>query len=121
MPLARYIISSMNLETTQTFPLTVSEDGTIRIKGSRVTLDSIVHHFKIGSTPEEIAYKFPTVNLVDIYAAITYYLSHREEVEQYLKQQDIAAGETQKFIEAHQDTAALRERLIARAAKLKIR
>ena len=107
----------MTLETTQTLPLSMTEDGTIQIKGSRVTLDSIVHHFKIGSTPEEIADKFPSLSLVDVYAAVTYYLGHREAVEEYLKEQEAAAEETRRFIEARQDTVAIRERLLARAAE----
>ena len=38
------------LEETIIIPLVVTEQGTIRIKGSRVSLDSIVHHFKLGAT-----------------------------------------------------------------------
>jgi hypothetical protein len=36
------------LETTQTVPLTLTEDGMTRTTGSRVSLDSIIHHFKPG-------------------------------------------------------------------------
>ena len=90
-------------------------------KDPRVTLDSIVYHFKIGSTPEEITDKFPSISLVDVYAAVTYYLGHREAVEEYLKEQEAAAEETRRFIEAHQDRVAIRERLLARAAVKKLR
>ncbi len=93
-----YNMDMINLESTQTVPLTVTANGTIRIKGSRVTLDSVIHHFKLGATPEEIALKFPTLALVDIYATITYYLSRKNEVEEYLKEQDIVAEETRAFI-----------------------
>ncbi|HXG66864.1 MAG TPA: DUF433 domain-containing protein [Blastocatellia bacterium] len=108
----------MSLETTQAVPLTVWEDGTIRITGSRVTLDSIVHHFKLGATAEQIAHKFPSVELADIYAAITYYLTHREEVEAYLWRQEAEGDAVQQRIEAdsqYQKTMAeMRERLLAR-------
>jgi uncharacterized protein (DUF433 family) len=58
--------------TTLTAPLTQWEDGSIRVKGSRVTLDSIVHHFKLGATAEQILYSFPSLTLRDIYGAILY-------------------------------------------------
>ena len=106
------------LETTQTVPLTLTEDGTIRITGSRVSLDSIVHHFKLGATAEQIAHKFPSLQLADIYAAITYYLNHREAVEEYLRQQEAAGDALQERIEAdpqYQTTLAeMRERLLSR-------
>lgn len=106
------------LETTQPLPLTLTPEGMIRINGSRVSLDSIVHHYKLGATAEEIAYKFPSLRLVDIYAAITYYLSHQPEVEDYLKQQEAEADALQQQIEAepqHQVAiTGLRERLTRR-------
>lgn len=42
------------LEETLRVPLTVTEQGTIRVKGSRVSLDSIVHHFKLGPRPNRL-------------------------------------------------------------------
>ena len=106
------------LETTQTVPLTLIEDGTIRITGSRVSLDSIVHHFKLGATPEQIAHKFPSLQLAYIYAAITYYLNHREAVEEYLRQQEAEGDAIQQRLEADPQyqtaMAELRERLLAR-------
>ena len=106
------------LETTQTVPLTLTEDGTIRITGSRVSLDSIVHHFKLGATAEQIAQKFPSLPLADIYAAITYYLTHREAVEEYLRQQEAEGDVVQQRIEADPQyqtaTTEFRERLLAR-------
>lgn len=108
------------LETTQTLPLTLTTEGTIRINGSRVSLDSVVHHYKLGATAEEIAYKFPSLRLVDIYAAITYYLSHQQEIEDYLGQQEAEAEVIQQQIESdpqHQAAlTGLRERLTKRWA-----
>jgi len=40
------------LETVQTAPLTLWEDGSIRVGSSRVTLDSVVHEFIQGATDE---------------------------------------------------------------------
>jgi len=95
-------------------PLTQWEDGTIRVKGSRVTLDSIVHQFKLGATAEQILYSFPSLTLRDIYGAILYYLENPETVEAYLCEQEEAAEAGRRFIETHFDTQALRERMLAR-------
>jgi len=107
----------VTLETAQTVPLTVAEGGTIRFTGSRVSLDVVLHRYQQGESPEEIHEGFPTLNLADIYAAISYYLNHREEVEEYLRQQAIKAEEVRRMIEAsplHLDTTGLREKLQAR-------
>jgi len=108
----------ITLEATQTVPLTITEDGTIRIKGSRVSLDSIVYHFNLGATAEQIANKFPSLELADIYAAIAYYLNNRETVNGYLRQQEADGNAVQKQIEsdpAYQAASVeMRSRLIAR-------
>ncbi|MEW6128038.1 MAG: DUF433 domain-containing protein [Acidobacteriota bacterium] len=106
------------IEATQTIPLMTAEDGTIRITGSRVSLDSIIHHFKLGATAEEIAYKFPAVSIADIYAVIAYYLSNREAIENYLSDQEVAAAAAQQRIESNPEyqsaKAEMRERLLER-------
>ena len=111
------------LETSQTLPLRLTEDGTILIADSRVSLDSVVHHYKLGASAEQIAQKFPALDLADIYAAITYYLNHEETIEEYLRQQEAKGDEIQKEIESdpqHQKKSAkLRARLLARRSELK--
>ena len=106
------------LEETLSVPLTVTEHGTIRVKGSRVSLDSIVHHFKLGATAEQIAQSFPSLNLGDIYAAIAYYLAHREAVEEYLEQQEAEADALQEQIESdpkyQSSIRELRTRILSR-------
>ena len=58
------------LESTQEVPLLASEDGTIRIGGTRVSLDSVLHHYQQGTTAEEIALRFPALRLADIHACL---------------------------------------------------
>jgi uncharacterized protein (DUF433 family) len=109
------------LDTTINVPLTRWEDDSIRITGSRVPIDTIVYHFKIGATAEEINHKFPSLRLTDIYGAIHYYLTHREEVERYLRLREAEADAVQQRIEAdpqyQQSKAEIRERLLARCAE----
>ena len=101
-------------DLTQTTPLTFGDDGTIRITGSRVTLDSIVHAFRHGATAEQIQDSFPSLTLCEIYGAIAYYLEHQEQVDAYLQAQTQAAEETQRMIESRQNSTVLRERIRAR-------
>jgi len=106
------------LEETIIMPLVVTEQGTIRIKGSRVSLDSIIHHFKLGATAGHIVQSFPSLSLVDVYSSIAYYLTHRQEIEVYLEQQKVAADNLQDQLESNPDyqveIAELRSRLLGR-------
>jgi uncharacterized protein (DUF433 family) len=63
-------------------------EGGYWITGTRVSLDSIVYAFLRGAAPESVARSFPVLNLEEVYGAITYYLSHRVEVDSYLQQHD---------------------------------
>jgi uncharacterized protein (DUF433 family) len=55
-----------------------------RISGTRVSLDSVVYDYLGGLSPESIADNFDTLSLEQVYGAITFYLSHREEVDRHL-------------------------------------
>ena len=96
----------VDLEKTITLPLVVTEQGTIRIKGSRVSLDSIVHHFKLGATAEQMVHSFPSLQLGDVYSSIAYYLTNRSEVETYLEQQKVGADDLQHQLESNADYQA---------------
>ena len=61
------------------------QHGYYRVAGTRVSLDSIVYSFLNGDSPETIAQSFPVLTLEQVYGAITYYLAHREEVDEHLR------------------------------------
>ena len=63
-------------------------DGGYWIKGTRISLDSIVHAFNSGAAPESIKRSFPLLSLEEIYGAITFYLSHEQEIDAYLAQSE---------------------------------
>lgn len=98
-------------------PLETSEDGVVRVGGTRVTLETIISVFKNGATAEEIAQKYPTVSLADIYATIAYYLNHRPEIERYLEEQERISEEVRRENEARFNSVGIRERLMARLEK----
>jgi uncharacterized protein (DUF433 family) len=56
------------------------------ITGSRISLESVIYAFLDGFSPETIAAEcFPLLTLEQVYGAITYYLSYRQEINAYLK------------------------------------
>lgn len=106
----------MTLESVQPVPLTLNEGGTIRITGTRVSLESVIYQYQQGATAEQVQDSFPSLKLADIYAVISYYLNHRAEVDEYLRQQETRAEEVRRMIDASPlsvDRRGLRERLLS--------
>jgi len=57
----------------------------IRMKGTRIGIESILYEYVYReSRPEEVAQRFPALSLESIYAAILYYLQHRQKMDAYL-------------------------------------
>jgi uncharacterized protein (DUF433 family) len=100
--------------TTAVLPLITDPHGTIRVRGSRVTLDTIVTAFLGGATAEEMAQKFPAVALEDIYQIIAHYLNHTAEVDAYLARRHADALAQQGEVERRCNPAGVRARLLAR-------
>jgi hypothetical protein len=57
--------------------------------------------------------RFPTLDLSDVYATITYILQHRPEVDEYLAGRRQEAERVRAEVERRFDTSALRNRLLA--------
>jgi len=62
----------------------LSEDD-IRIKGTRVGIETVLDDYLEGASPEEIAARYRSLSLEQIYATVTYYLRNRAQVDAYLK------------------------------------
>jgi uncharacterized protein (DUF433 family) len=100
-------------------PLTRLENGVYRVTGTRIPLERIVESYKEGATPEEIVDSFDTLRLSDVYTLIGYYLDHREEVEQYLREEEKLSEEIRRMIEAAQlSRPGFREELLRRKVLL---
>ena len=93
-------------------PLQANEDGVILIGKTRVTLDTVVSVFNQGATAEEIVYRYPSLNLADVYATIAFYLKHQSEIEVYLRQRRQQAQEIRAMNQAKFDPQGLRDRLL---------
>lgn len=108
----------VRLTLTQTTPLSQEADGTVRISGSRITLDTLVGAYEKGATAEQIQDSFPSLSLRQIYGAIAYYLEHEVEVGDYLRMRRTEAESLRHKIESQQDTGGFRARLRARQSQL---
>ncbi len=63
-------------------------NGGYYLTGTRVSLDSVVYKFLNGASPETILQSFPLIGSLErVYGAITFYLAHKTEMDEYLKRQ----------------------------------
>ncbi len=77
--------------------------GKPRIAGHRIRVEDIVIcHEKIGLSPDKIVSQYPSITLADVYAALTYYHDHLEEIrQQILEDEEFARAkqaETPSFV-----------------------
>lgn len=77
---------SMENTSAKTY-VRLDEHGVMRVGNARAMLDGIVYSFLEGHTPETIREQYPSLDLEQVYGAITYYLANREQVHQYLDRQ----------------------------------
>jgi uncharacterized protein (DUF433 family) len=73
--------------------------GKARIAGHRIRVqDVVVWHEQMGMSPDEIVSRYPTITLADVYAALTYYHDHFEEIRQQMRESDALVQELQSKI-----------------------
>jgi uncharacterized protein (DUF433 family) len=56
----------------------------IRLKGTRIGIETVLDDYLTGASPEEIAARYRSLTLEQIYATLTYYLHNQREVDAYL-------------------------------------
>ncbi len=61
----------------------LSEDD-IRIRGTRVGIETVLEDYHEGSSPEEIAARYRSLTLEQVYATITYYWRNQRQIDGYL-------------------------------------
>ncbi len=95
-------------------PIRMDESGTHRIGNSRVTLDSIIYHYRNGASPEAIQDSFDSLTVDEVYGAISYYLNNCMVVEEYLIVREADAENIRSEIERKNPSEAWRMRLFNR-------
>lgn len=84
--------------------------GNYYVAGTRISLDSIVHVFRRGESPEAICQNFELLRLEEVYGAIAYYLANQADIDAYLISQNEKWAEGRRSSEPL--PANLRERLM---------
>lgn len=90
------------------------EHGVMRVGDTHVMLDSVIAAFEQGHSPESIRSQYRSLTLEQVYGTVAYYLSHRQEVDEYLRRQE--ALWTQCRAEAEAQPNPVRDRLRAMKA-----
>ena len=71
----------MNLEDY--FEFLAPDD--IRLKGHRIGIEDLLYEYIHNAmTPDELALRFPTLTLEEIYATLLYYVRNKTAMDQYL-------------------------------------
>ena len=80
--------------------LRTDDDGTIRVSGTRVTLDTVIAGYHQGDTPEDLHEAFDVLPVDDIYTVLSYYMNNRAEIDLYLAQREKEAEQIREKIES---------------------
>ena len=89
----------MTLEA-DTLPLRTDADGTIRVAGTRITLDVLLGFYHQGQSADELQEGFPSLSLGDIHSVIGYYLRHKDSIDGYLRTRQQEAARLREEIES---------------------
>ena len=57
----------------------------IRIKGTRIGIETVLEDYLEGTSPEEIAARYRNLTLEQVYATLLYYFRNRARVDTYLE------------------------------------
>ncbi len=98
-------------------PIERDIDGVFRVGSTRVRLETIVTAFNMGASAEDIASKYPTLYLADIYSVIAYYLHNQPIVDAYLFEREEQMKRANQEIAHKFPNHGIRERLLARRAE----
>ncbi len=106
------VMNKKNLMLSEYFDFFDADD--IRIKGTRIGVETVLNDYLNAVSPEEIAIRYPTLKLEQIYATITFYLHHQKEIDQYLEQWRKYTEESWKQQKQHPSSAVARLQKIKR-------
>jgi len=95
-----------------TVPLVQLETGGVRVRNSRVTLETIVHRMQMGDTAEDIHDGFPTVSVTQIKEILAWYYDNKADADEYLHQVEEEGERLLHSIESQPGYKEHRERLL---------
>ena len=68
--------------------------GEPRIRGTRITVRTIVESIRLYHADEPVLLAFPDLTPTALNAALVYYVEHSEEIEQYIREHAMAEQDT---------------------------
>lgn len=74
-------------QTTEHFHIVRNSEilsGEPIIKGTRTSVRAIVEMWRLGVSPEEIPHRLPHLTLSQVFDALSYYLDHQEEINDFI-------------------------------------
>lgn len=81
-------------------PLHVDDTGTIRVSGTRVTLDVVLDLYDEYRSAEAIVNALDVLDLADVHAVLAWSLRHAQEMTAYRERRDREAEEMERQFEA---------------------
>ncbi len=97
----------------------IDKDENWRVQNSRVSKYSVIYAFNQGASAEEIALRFPTLDLKQIYSVINSYLQNPNESDDYFAGQSEQQEEQKRQIENRFSPEGIRQKLLERSQNKK--
>lgn len=106
------IIGSAKMQLTDYFNFLAPND--IRVKGTRVGIETILtDYLELGLFAEQIAARYQTLTLEQVYATLTYYWHNRQAVDEYLQRVNNEIAKQRQIQLQHPSPAVQRLRKLA--------
>jgi len=64
------------------------------VRGTGISVRTIVERIRLGETPEQIASTYPALTLAQVYVVLSYYYDHPQEIEAYISENEAALWKT---------------------------
>jgi len=96
----------------------LEKNGAVRVRDSRVTLETIVHRMQMGDTAEEIHDSFPTVSVTQIKEILDWYFDNKADADEYLRQVEEKGEKLRQWAESQPGYKEWREKLLRYKAEL---
>ena len=112
-------MTTKQIQIPETVPLVQWEDGSIRLRNSRLTLDLIVGRVNLGQTAEEIHDSFPSATVTQINEIRAWYFDNKAEADDYIAEGEREFEELRKKIESDPEYQARRQAMLRRKAELR--
>ena len=98
-------------------PLVQLENGAVRVRNSRVTLETIVIRTQVGDTVDDIHSGFPTVSVSQIKEILAWYYDNKAEADKYLQAVEAEGEKLRQWIENQPGYKERREDFLRRKAE----